>query len=162
MTSSQKYALLRDLARLVVKYPPEIWRELIRDVQDGELVGFLESVQARVSADKPERKRSDPLAELRKKDRNLAETLWALRDKLRRRELMPGANDLREFANVAGLKTPLPMKRDSAIAALVSWLATLPAARVASLVLEIKPYQRGHKDDFDRWARLILGKPQSE
>jgi len=159
MTNSQKYALIRELAKLVVKYPPEVWQEVMKDLRDGTIVTALESFHASVPATKGEQRNLDPLIELRKTDPSLAATLLELRDKLRRRELMPGTNDLREFANFAGLKEAIPTKRDSAIAALVRWLSTLPAERVASIILKMKAHHVEHGDDFDRWARLIMDKP---
>ncbi len=127
MTNSQKYALIRELAKLVVKYPPEVWQEVMKDLRDGTIVTALESFHASVPATKGEQRNLDPLIELRKTDPSLAATI--------------------------------PTKRDSAIAALVRWLSTLPAERVASIILKMKAHHVEHGDDFDRWARLIMDKP---
>ncbi len=163
MKSDDKHALIRDIFKLLKRYPVEVWLQVLNDVQHSALVEPIrELVQiagqqpsgtgARGKTSRP----SDPLLALRSRDPNLASTLAQLRARAKRKEILSTPSELREFAHQCGIKEQLPEKREAAIATIVRFLATLPAQRVAALIIGIRAGEGIHGDDFERWARLIM------
>lgn len=163
--------LLRDLAKLLIKYPADTWRAILTRLREGRFVSELEAALDAALVRIPERERltsgkrsgaRDPLLALRDVNLLLAEVLSDFRAKLKRRELMPNLAELREFAHVCGIKDQIPLKREQAIAFLIRYLSEKQPRDVAHLLGSMRGTRRDFEAEFERWANLIMQRSKPE
>lgn len=163
--------LLRDLAKLLLKYPADTWRTIFARLHDRQLISQLEAavdaVRTRSSGPSllssgASRRPADPLRELGRTNAPLAQVLADFRAKLRRGELMPNLAELREFAHVCGIKEQVPLKREQAISFVVRHLAERQPKDVAQFLGSIRATRRDFEAEFERWANLIMQRSKPE
>ena len=161
-------ALIRDIARLFLKYGLEEWKAVILLLQRGgpdhaliakAIVDLQAKVTQRPTRAKPTRSDKRAAFEL-PPDR--AEVLGELAQAMEKRELLPSAASFREIFVRAGGKGILPKKRDAAIRMLVEHLAALPNDAYSLAMREIavsKGVSGGDmRREYSRWFSLIYDK----
>lgn len=167
-------ALLRDIARLFVKYGTDEWKPVIALLRTGgpahtEIAIAIEellpralrppprSTEKRPSRAKPEargRRSSEPpippdIDPLR------AEALELLYGALRARNALSSAAALRDAYVRSGGKEALPAKRDEAVRALVRHMAGLSQPAFETALQQIGEQRSDLRGEYTRWFDLI-------
>lgn len=165
--------LVADLARLARRYPPEDWDAILRWLEDdtrrqqlSSLLHQLSIVSKRVMPPGKREKRPQSIGRLLEETQSTepakAELLRDLYRKLLIRELLPTPASLREFTEIAGLKSINTRKREQAVNQLVRQLADLPYDDIAKALEVASTGPRDLGAEYERWVALILGRGSGE
>lgn len=178
MTSTDKFALLRDLAYLVKKYGPTVFSDLAGFLRDPEamteLVTILEAAEAAgrmVRATKP---RVGPsgvrggkgnlqnlLSELKKDQPDKAQVLSGFYGALAAKRALPTLRELRSFALDNGLKGASATSRDKAIGPLLQDLVARPLEDIRSMLGRIRLEDTTGDRTLEGWTDVILDKDRT-
>lgn len=165
--------LIADLARLARRYPPEDWDALVRWLEDDTRRQQLSSLLHELSIAS---RRTTPLGRREKRPQSIgrlfgemqstepakAELLRDLHSNLLTRELLPTAASLREFTEIAGLKSINLRKREQAANQLIRQLANLRYDEIARALEVTSSGPRDLGAEYERWVALILGRSSGE
>lgn len=156
-------ALIRDIARLFVKYDLKDWRVVIDALRKGgpeynaigEAIGAL-ATKPRASG-KPKKQPGAErfLTELRETDPRKAEVLKGLYDRLTNKDVAPKLADLRELCLHLGVKDSLPKRREDAVLFVLRHFATLNDDALVSALEQIPPKDRNLQDEYNKWFKII-------
>ena len=159
--------LLRDIAKLILKYDLEDWRFVIGLLRDrGPEYAAVEKAITEATAKKPipskrateSNPRSVHVPTFEGVAPERAEALSHLYQRIRSQELLPTASALRVAYLSAGGKEKLPTKRDSAIRLLVQHLSTVSDSTMATAIKQIGESRPDLGDEYTRWFSMILDK----
>ncbi len=174
MNEAKRDDLLRDLAKLLVKYGPEDWRHLISALQDEayrrSVISALEALLPLTGVARREGKREAAwprarpaglLAELETQDPRRHELLSTFRRHMLERRLLGSARALEEFARVCGIEGPIPAKRPQAVNVLLRNLSARPMEELERLLKQVGPPEapregRDFGAEYEHWVDLIL------
>ncbi|TAJ72115.1 MAG: hypothetical protein EPO51_08325 [Phenylobacterium sp.] len=170
---------MKDLAALFVRYRVEDWGPLIQELEtrrgSRELADAIRSLAIVAEESRPARapsKRAPKKAKPKmassttdpKFTADRAPILASLLEALRTKQALPKSNDLKAAYSAAGLKLPMPARRDDAVVAIVRQLNDMAPARFEDALRaigDIKAALPGDSpDDYGRWIDIIL-KPSS-
>jgi hypothetical protein len=166
--------LLTDLARLAGKYKRKDWEQLAAWLDDErhreQLRALLielgnASGTRRRSANRRGRKPSrtakvrESVAKIRLTDPARADLLDDVWLKLRERELLPTMPAVRAFAEAMGAKGIASTRRDQAVTELMERLLELPTDTLEHRMRRTVVEDRELGEEYERWVRLILGRP---
>jgi hypothetical protein len=163
--------LLKDLARLAQRYPPEQWSLLVDWVSDErnqrkltqllhEMMEVSQAVRRRPAPARAASGRTRTLRttieEMRDEDPARSAMLEALWDKLRAREVLPTMASIRSFVAEAGLSDLNSSRREQAVTEIMEQLVALPRNDLEKVALTPATEDRDLRAEYERWVRLIL------
>ena len=160
-----RQALIRDLARLFVKYDLEDWQFILNTLREGGpelalLQDAVEDLVARGSRPRPFKDSHESVravfSDLEKKDAEKADILKQLYDLMKKKDTAPRLADIRNFCVAAGIKASPPKRRDDAIVFLIKELARVEdKAFLAHLLRQLPVRDRDLHDEYRGWFRMI-------
>lgn len=159
----KQHELVRDLAKLFVKYDMNDWRVVIDILRKGgpeyeTLIRAIEELSTKRGAARKaaQRPRTDRLLEeLAESNPRRAELLKGLMEKLESKALAPRLADLRELCLGLGIKETLPKRREDAIAFVLKQFAEMPDDALYRALEQIPARDRDLQDEYNRWFRMI-------
>ena len=159
----RRQALVRDIARLFVKYDLADWRVIIDSLRNrgADYNAIAQAVEDLASKSENSRRlKSQPsaerfLADLSTADPKKAKLLKGLYERLMNKELAPRLADLRELCLRLGIKDKLPAKRDGAVMYVLRHLATLSEEALVSALKEMPVDDRDLQDEYNKWFKMI-------
>lgn len=162
-------ALVRDLARLFVKYDLNDWRPII-DALRGATAEYQPLATAitefcaqprparRTQSKANAKKRSDAddlLAELKQSDPRRAEVLKSLYNRLALKQIAPTVAELEELCTQIGIPDRLPRRREDVVVAVLRYLASLSDDVFLSTLAQIPEKYRNLQDEYRRWFHIM-------
>jgi len=160
-----RQALVRDLARLFVKYDLEDWQFVLNALRQGGpdlemMQKAVDDLTTRGKRPKAAGARQDGvkevLAEVEKQDAEKAAILKELHELVRKKEVAPRLADIRDFCVTAGIKANPPKRRDEAVVFLIRELALVEDKPTLKELLRKLPVKdRNLNDEYRGWFRMI-------
>jgi hypothetical protein len=161
--------LVRDLAKLFVKYDLADWRVVIDALRRGgaEYDALRQAIEHLVSKPKAGgRPRRQPgaerlLAELEERDPRRAEVMKGLHAHLKAKKLAPRLSDLRELCLRLSVKDALPNRREDAVLFILEHLVSLDEKDLMLALEQIPASDRNLQDEYNKWFQMIYTSPRS-
>jgi hypothetical protein len=161
--------LVRDLAKLFVKYDVADWRIVIGALRKGgpEYDAIRRAIEDLAS--KPRaggRLRKQPgaerlLAELQERDPRRAEVLRGLHARLTAKTLAPRLADLRELCLRLSEKDVLPNRREDAVLFILRHLSNMNEEDLVFALEQVPAKDRNLQDEYNRWFHMIYTSQRS-
>lgn len=156
-------ALIRDIARLFIKYKLSDWRIVIDALRDGgsEYDAIADAIANLTVKPRAYSKRKNrPGAaqffnELKKTDAQKAEMLIGLYERFNNKTLAPQLADLREFCIDLGVKESTPKRREDLVLFVLRHLETLSDDALRSSLEMIPVRDRNYQDEYNKWFQMI-------
>jgi hypothetical protein len=155
--------LIRDLAKLFVKYDLTDWRIIIDALRKGgsEYDALRQAIEHLASKPEPgsrPRKQAGAerlFAELEERDPRKAEVLTELHARLTAKKLAPRLADLREVCLRLSLKDNLPNRREDAVLFILRHLVSLNEEELVFALKQIPAKDRNLQDEYNKWFQMI-------
>lgn len=155
--------LVRDLAKLFVKYDVADWGIVIGALRKGgpEYDAIRRAIEDLASKPRASgRPRKQPgaerlLAELEERDPRRAEVLRELHASLTAKTLAPRLADLRELCLRLSEKDALPNRREDAVLFILRHLSTINERDLMSTLEQVPAKDRNLQDEYNKWFNMI-------
>jgi hypothetical protein len=160
--------LLVDLARLVRRYPPEAWDEVLEWLRDDarrdsaiSIISQLASISKKTQT--PSSSRREPAAiqgtieRIRTDDPVRASLLEDFWNKIKDRQILPTVSSVRGFAESAGLKIGPTRGHEQAARELILKLSESDLETFQDILDRTSREPIDFGRDYERWVKLILG-----
>lgn len=177
MNESKEFELLKDIARLLVKYGPDTFDALSRLLSKQEFIEQLLEVlnttskigrrskpqpSAKPSGTRPRKGVDQLLGKLADLEPEKSHLLSTFRDDLLAKNILPSMRDVKAFISDNGLESLSATSREKAIFPLIRSLSKQPLEQVKAIVERTVSKSQGDDRTLEGWANIILKKPVSD
>ena len=163
---NRRHDLVRDLAKLFVKYNLQDWRVILDALSHGgpELGLLRENIEALAKSGKVRaRRRASPrtnaaLKALEGEDPQRHKILTAIYEKLKSKEILSTMPEIREYCSKVGIKDKISGGREAAIKLIIIHLSLAELDKIEDIFsYQAKP-DRDLLDEYRNWFDMIYSK----